>query len=190
MLSREPYTHLVSRHPGVVLVEVGLGPSPRRIAVRAGVRGLLGAPVHHLRLLLLLLVVATVPGAVHEVPLDDLVVGAARVLARVGDPHAAARPHYGARQVLVHLVRVRLLVRLLLHVRLDVVGIWVAERLLLLLKVVVVLLRRRRGGPGKVGGCCRVGEVSSAAALGVERPIVRHGLALRQRGRRRRGGAP
>ena len=162
--------------------------------MRAGVRRLLWAPVHHLRLLLLLLllVIAAVPGAVHEVPLDDLVVGAARVLARVGDPHAAARPHYGARQVLVHLVRVRLLVRLvrLLHVRLDVVGIWVAERLLLLLKVVVVLLRRRRVGPGKVGGCCRVGEVSSAAALGVERPIVRHGLALRQRGRRRRGGAP
>ena len=151
--------------------------------------------MHHLRLLLLLLlVVAAVPGAVHEVPLDDLVVGAARVLARVGDPHAAARPHYGARQVLVHLVRVRLLVRLvrLLHVRLDVVGIWVAERLLLLLLllIVVVVLLRRWVGPGKVGGCCRVGEVAPAAALGVERPVVRHGLALRQRGRRRRSGAP
>ena len=111
------------------------------------------------------LIVGAVPGAVHEVPLDDLVVGAAGgVLARVGDPHAAARPHYGAGQVLVHLVGVRLL---LLQMRLGMVGMIVAEmRLLLLLEIVL----RWRVGPGKVGGGGRVGEVSPAAALGVQGP--------------------
>merc|ERR1719264_579437 len=59
----------------------------------------------------------------------------------------------------------------------------VAEmRLLLLLEIVL----RWRVGPGKVGGGGRVGEVSPAAALGVQGPVVRHGLALRQRRRRRR----
>ena len=186
-------THLVSRHPGVVLVKVGLGPRPRWIAVRAGVHRLLlvGTPVHDLLLLLLrlMLVVGAVPGAVHEVPLDDLVVGAAGVLARVCDSHAAARPHYGAGQVLIHLVRVRLP---MLQMRLGMVGMVVTEMLLLLLLLLQQLLMRRQW-TGKVGGGGRVSEVSPAAALGVQRPVVRHGLALRQRGRRRRmrgGSAP
>ena len=50
-------THLVSRHPGVVLVKVGLGPRPRRVAVRARVYRLLRPPVHHMLLLLLLLLI-------------------------------------------------------------------------------------------------------------------------------------
>ena len=150
---------------------------------------LLGAPVHDLLLLLLLLVVGAVPGPVHEVPLDDLVVGAAGVLARVCDSHAAARPHYGAGQVLVHLVGVRLL----LQMSLGMVGMVVTEMLLLLMLLLMLLLKMRWEGPGKVRGGSRVSEVSPAAALGVQRPVVRHGLALRQRGRRRRmrgGSAP
>ena len=54
---------------------------------------------------------------------------------------------------------------------------------MMLLKIMMML--RRRMGPGEVGGGGRVSEVSPAAALGVQRPVVRHGLALRQRGRRR-----
>ena len=61
-------------------------------------------------------------------------------------------------------------------------------KVVMALLMLLLLLQAMR--PSKVGGGGRVGEVSSTAALGIDRPVVWHRLALWERGRRRRRGTP